>query len=364
MGGLLDQILLILYGMAAMFTTENETEAIIALLIGVIAASACFLWEGKMVGWMVSVVTAVIACFYVPMIFFLPLIIYGLLRIGCEWSLVLWLIPIAQNMKLYKPLECFLVLLGAAISVWFCKKTKEYQRLLEESRKLQDYSVVKELWLAEKNRNLIEKQDAETYSAVLKERNRIAREIHDNVGHVLSRALIMVGALKTINKEETMKMPLKQLEDSLSAAMTSIRESVHDLHDESMNLEDVLQSLIQEFEFCPVSMTYDMGAWIPQNVKYCFIAIVKEALVNVRKHSRATQVTITARSHPAMYQLIIEDNGTAGRGFYDEKDTIPDTSGIGLKNMQERVRLLNGNFQVMREKGFRIFITVPRESGE
>lgn len=362
MAGLVDQILLILYGMAALLLAGNGGETVIALLIGIMGASACFLWEERRVGWMVSIVTALIACFYVPMFSFFPLISYGLFRIGCEWSLLVWLIPISKYIESYKPLELFFVVLGVGISVWLCKKSKEYQRLLEESRKLQDDSVEKELWLAEKNRNLIEKQDAETYSAVLKERNRIAREIHDNVGHVLSRALIMVGALKTINKEETMKVPLKQLEESLSAAMTSIRESVHDLHDESMNLEDVLQSLIQEFEFCPVHMTYDMGAWIPQNVKYCFIAIVKEALVNVRKHSRATQVTITARSHPAMYQLIIEDNGTMGSSFYDGKEATADTSGIGLKNMQERVRLLNGNFQIIREKGFRIFITVPRES--
>ena len=51
----------------------------------------------------------------------------------------------------------------------------------------------------------MEKQDTEIYLATLKERNRIAREIHDNVGHMLSRSILMVGALKTVNQAENLK---------------------------------------------------------------------------------------------------------------------------------------------------------------
>ena len=56
--------------------------------------------------------------------------------------------------------------------------------------------------LQEKNKNLMEKQDYEIYLATLRERNRIAREIHDNVGHMLSRSILQMGALITIHKEE------------------------------------------------------------------------------------------------------------------------------------------------------------------
>ena len=59
--------------------------------------------------------------------------------------------------------------------------------------------------------------------------------------------------------------------------MTSIRTSVHDLHDESVNLRESVEGLISEFQFCPVSLDYDMGLEIPREVKYCFISIVKRS---------------------------------------------------------------------------------------
>ena len=63
------------------------------------------------------------------------------------------------------------------------------------------------------------------------------------------------------------------------------------------------------------------------------------------------------REHPALYQLCIEDNGTVS-GRTSSQST---TSGIGLVNMQERVWTLNGTFQTMNDRGFKIFVTIPKE---
>ena len=68
--------------------------------------------------------------------------------------------------------------------------------------------------------------------ATLKERNRIAREIHDNVGHMLSRAILQMGALSTVYEEEPLHGQLLKVNDTLNLAMNNIRESVHDLHDD------------------------------------------------------------------------------------------------------------------------------------
>lgn len=73
----------------------------------------------------------------------------------------------------------------------------------------------------------------------LRERNRIAREIHDNVGHMLSRSILQMGALITIHKEEPLHGQLAGVGETLNQAMNSIRESVHDLHDESIDLRAV-----------------------------------------------------------------------------------------------------------------------------
>ena len=172
-----------------------------------------------------------------------------------------------------------------------------------------------------KNRMLAEKQDYEIYAATLKERNRIAREIHDNVGHLLSRSILITGAAKAINASDALSPVLDDLDHSLNQAMTSIRTSVHDLHDESLNLKEAAESLTSDFTFCPVTLNYDMGFEVPREIKYCFISIVKEALSNVARHSNATLVQITMREHPALYQLCIEDNGTLEEGLPSQKTT-------------------------------------------
>ena len=102
----------------------------------------------------------------------------------------------------------------------------------------------------------------------MRERNRIAREIHDNVGHVLSRSILMTAACKTINKNDALDPLLGNLEESLNGAMNSIRSSVHDLHDDAVDLEDAIKGLVKDFTFCPVKLTYDMSRQIPREVKY------------------------------------------------------------------------------------------------
>ena len=105
-----------------------------------------------------------------------------------------------------------------------------------------------------------------------------------------------------------------------------------------------------------VELEYDMSKIIPRDIKYCFISITKEALSNAAKYSGATQVRITMREHPAMYQLCIEDNG---KGCPDYAENSP---GMGLKNMQERVEALGGTLRIDGDDGFRIFISVRKAS--
>ena len=130
--------------------------------------------------------------------------------------------------------------------------------------------------LAEKNKALQEKQNYEIYAATLRERNRIAREIHDNVGHLLSRTILLTGAAKTLNRDKNMESLLEGLDTSLNSAMNSIRSSVHNLHDESETLREIAEGIIKDFENC--TMEYDMSEIIPNKIKYCFAAIIKEAL--------------------------------------------------------------------------------------
>lgn len=258
------------------------------------------------------------------------------------------------------------MIVGILLSLVLKLKEEAYEELEQEYRKTRDDSKERNLLLQEKNRSLIEKQDYEIYTATLQERNRIAREIHDNVGHLLSRCILIVGAMKIVNEDEKLSSSIEQLEESLNTAMTSVRESVHDLHDDSVNLREVTEELVGEFTFCPVDLSYDMGYDVPREIKYGFIAIVKEALHNIVRHSDASKVKIVMREHPALYQLIVEDNGTVKEPIQSGGATavsreFQSGQGMGLRNMNDRVRMLGGMMQIVRKEGFRIFITIPKE---
>ncbi|MBR1865951.1 MAG: two-component sensor histidine kinase [Lachnospiraceae bacterium] len=221
---------------------------------------------------------------------------------------------------------------------------------------LRDNSVETEMMLNRKNIQLIKHQNETIYIATLKERNRIAREIHDNVGHMLSRSILQVGALLTICKDEVIKVHLDSLKSTLDDAMNSIRSSVHDLHDESIDFTDAVHDLVGHFTFCPVKLECDISRDVPKEIKYCFLAILKEALNNTIKHSNATTVSITLREQPGFYQLLMEDNGTI------LPDLNTDAAGIGLSNMRNRVDALHGILHISADHGFRIFVSVPKKS--
>ena len=236
------------------------------------------------------------------------------------------------------------------------KHTSDYDQLKEQYIHTIDDQTEKNMLLSQKHEALLQKQDSEIYTATLQERNRIAREIHDNVGHMLSRAILLSGAIRTINKEESLQEPLRQLTDTLSLAMDNIRTSVHDLHDDSVNLKEVTEELTSSFTFCPITLEYDMPITLPRTIKYAFLSITKEALSNIIKHSNATAVSILMREHPALWQLVIQDNGTL--------QSPSATEGIGLENMKERIRKLNGTITFSCENGFSIFIAIPKNKKE
>ena len=303
------------------------------------------------------------------LLLFFPLLLYQTLSarlfLLAVVELPFWGLLAFQFHK-FPEILCLAGIFGFILAFFLWSHTRQYELLARNFRQSRDDSEEHALLLSEKNKALLEKQDYEIYAATLRERNRIAREIHDNVGHVLSRSILMTAACKTINKNDSLDPLLGNLEESLNGAMNSIRSSVHDLHDDAVNLEDAIKGLVKDFSFCPVTLTYDMSRQVPREVKYSLISITKEGLSNVMRHSNADSVDILLREHPALYQLCIEDNGTPENGIPDiqtgsDSNKAKNTSGgMGLSNIRDRAKALDGTVQITQENGFRIFVTIPK----
>lgn len=357
-----DTGLLLLYCMASILYFPANPLFVLSFLCALIVCCACFFLDSPLLRLGLGILFLSASLLFPPFFCFYPVLSYLFLRerrwlcLSCICPLFLYHLACSMDdVMLPLGMGIFGFLLAALLQI----HTAQYERLSLQYRQSQDDSRENQLLLTEKNKALIEKQDYEIYTATLRERNRIAREIHDNVGHVLSRSILLLGAARAVNRQTELHPMLDHLDDSLNSAMDSIRSSVHDLHDDSVNLEDTIRGLAHGFTFCPVLMHYDMSLLVPREIKYCLISITKEALSNVMRHSNASQVRITLQEHPALYQLCVEDNGTQiAPGCLKAGSS---QSGIGLTNIQDRIRALNGNLQISADSGFRIFITIPKK---
>ena len=110
----------------------------------------------------------------------------------------------------------------AVMLSYFTELLLGYQMKLHSMR---DASMEHDMLMEQMNHQLIEKQNAQIYNATLKERNRIAREIHDNVGHMITRSILQVGAIGVINTDEKLKAPISDLKSTLDTAMDSMRKA-------------------------------------------------------------------------------------------------------------------------------------------
>lgn len=383
-----DSILLFLYSTLTFFYVPADQSLVFALLFAVILCCITYLCRTcrtscshnslpvlKRSGNIIPVLAGSFVIFglcslwFSDLLLFFPLLLYQTLSAElfplAVAELPLWGFLVFQINR-FPAVLCLLGIFGFILSFFLWLYAEKYQALYQDFHQIRDDSEEHALLLSEKNKALLEKQDYEIYAATLRERNRIAREIHDNVGHVLSRSILMTAACKTINKNDALDPLLGNLEESLNGAMNSIRSSVHDLHDDAVDLEDAIKGLVKDFTFCPVNLTYDMSRQIPREVKYSLISITKEGLSNVMRHSNADSVNILLREHPALYQLCIEDNGTPGNGIPDiqtgsDSNKAKNTSGgMGLSNIRDRAKALGGTVQITQENGFRIFVTIPK----
>lgn len=201
---------------------------------------------------------------------------------------------------------------------------------------------------------------ADMRQARLNERTRIAREIHDNVGHVLTRAIMMTQAdhvvAATVGDAEHAAQ-FGQISATLDEAMTLIRASVHDLKDEGTDFHSMVEDAASVDEGVPLTVHLADGIeHAPAAVARCFAAVIREALTNAVRHGTASEATVKLIDLPGLWQLIVQDNGgkpiSAG---------AMRSAGIGLADIEERARALGGNATCgPYGEGWRVFVSIPK----
>ena len=354
MNSLIDKVLILTLCILLYAFAFAESSMVVPILI-VVSISAFHSYFEHVVVRLTGFTVFFLLCLLVPSyIVFFPLICYDFFTFRFKWLWLVSIVPIAVHLLTNPRSASLLTVLVFCFAYFIKSRSDNLMRLKKDYILLRDNAKELHLSLQNKNNELLEKQDYEITVATLKERNRIAKDIHDHVGHTLSSAILQAGAVIATAPDEKTKQSVSVLKDTLISGMESIRSSIHGLHNESIDLKVELESLARSFDFCALELEYDMDSSpLSIKVKYSFLFVVKEALANIIRHSNATKARIRAVEHPAIYQLVIEDNGTeAGPKNSD---------GIGLKNIRERIEGLGGIVHIREENGFMLFISVPKE---
>lgn len=188
--------------------------------------------------------------------------------------------------------------------------------------------------------------------AMLNERERLARDLHDSVNQTLFSANVIAEMLLRMwgrNPEQILE-GLSQLHQLTRSAQFEMRTLLMELHPAALgqaDLNDLLQQLATIFTNrtgIPVMQAMDSGVRLEADTQIAIYRIVQEALNNIAKHARATQVEMDLSGGPPLI-LTISDNG---KGF-DPEDRPTETMGLNI--MQERANAVGGSLRIESKPG-------------
>jgi signal transduction histidine kinase len=209
--------------------------------------------------------------------------------------------------------------------------------------------------------------------AVTRERNRMAREIHDTLGHYLTILAVQLETALKLEERDDPRLHHELVEARHAAAecLAEVRHSVNALRPTDLSrytLSEALARLVREFESVLPDTTEivldadgDSDRLSPE-LTVTLYRCAQEALTNVRKHAQATKVLVRLRVDGGQAELTILDNGPHGTDGTDGTDGAQAaTSGFGLQGIRERIALVGGGVAAGPEPGagWRVEVTMP-----
>lgn len=370
---LTDKLIILVTGILQLFIIgSTETELYVAWILTTLAV--LFLTELKRdIGWSIgaTVICMAVAPFFPGVLIAFPMALYALAasplssRRGLDIA-VRAVLSAGMLSEVYyltgNIVTTAYSLLIMALAGYLAVKTglacrKETLLLSKFDDARQDSLNAKRL-----GEEIMKNADNEVYTARLKERNRIAREIHDNVGHMITRVIVQMQAIKIINKDAKVAAQLDSVSETLDLAMTGIRKSVHELHDDSIDVSiavnDIIKTLPERFD---VDVNTSIESPADNKTKSCILGIIKEAVTNISKYSRGDKVRIEVVENNTFWRILVRDNGENPERDYMLTGDYMASGGLGLKNIASRAASCGGRASVRSGKdGFEIMATLPK----
>jgi two-component system NarL family sensor kinase len=196
------------------------------------------------------------------------------------------------------------------------------------------------------------------------ERGRVARELHDSISQILVgvRYALDVTSRRILNGDKKAADTLNIGIDSLTGAIQEVRRISRDLRPsilDDLGLSPAIKTLVDEFSQ-RTGITTDFSSTVFRNrldddSKIALYRIAQEALTNIERHSSASHISVSLKGTRRGGVMEIEDNG---QGF--KKSRPGANAGLGLRNMQERIEQLGGQFKIKSNRnGTKISAQIP-----
>lgn len=196
--------------------------------------------------------------------------------------------------------------------------------------------------------------------AIAQERNRLAREIHDGLGHYLTAVNIQIKAAQAMVDEnpELARNALANAQQMTQDALADVRRSISALRTDPNTerpLPETLTRLLAELGTADVQTHFSLTGTphpLPQPVEFTLYRATQESLTNIRKHANAQNAQVCLEYRSEAVCLTVEDDGVGAAEI---------TGGYGLVGLRERVQLYGGQLQIDTAvgQGFRLHIKIP-----
>lgn len=220
------------------------------------------------------------------------------------------------------------------------------------------------IYLRRKNRLLLEKErmSIQFEQTLLRSKleiqeqtfNHISKEIHDNIGQVLSLARISVNSLQAPDQENR----LERIDDLLEKAITDLRNLSHSLDSEVIRSAGWFKAAERLLSDLEKTGQYTVALNAPPSLpplgadkSIILFRMIQEIINNIIKHAQASSINLSAETRDKLLQIRIVDNG---RGFDMEKAR----KGAGLQNLHSRSNMIGGQLQITSEPDNGTVVTI------
>lgn len=284
-------------------------------------------------------------------------------RRAAPWFFILLAITIGSYIFAFGPLSGLLIGLGNSAGFFFFAYVGSLIRQSEINRQRSD-KLAAELRQANEQLHALNLQTQRL--AIVEERNRMARELHDSLGHRLTVAVVQLeGAQRLIPSDPSRaaKM-LGNVREEMKNGLTDLRQSVAALRtplEDDLPLGAALKRLALAFETnTGLAIEMDIPDALPALLPAHRLAVYRaaqETLTNAHKHASAKRVWLAVRASASAITLTTEDDG---KGMAGEGET-----GFGLRGLRERAALLGGQLEIgpSPRGGARVSFGIPLGQG-